>query len=329
MKPISLHGHERSITQIKFNREGDLLFSVAKDNRPTVWYSHNGERLGTYNGHTGAVYTVDVNHDSSLLLTGGADNQLKLWNVCTGEEYFTWQTKTAVRRVGFSLGGTSFMYTTDKMMGHPSSLNIVKLNLAELSKQPTPHVSVCLTSAGDSKITAALWGPLDKTIVTGHENGTLCCWEPKTGELLQSLKPHQGPIVDIQTSSIIDSFFITASKDFCAKLFNSRTLEELKTYKTDKPVNSASISSLKDHVVLCGGQEARDVTTTSTRIGKFDSKFFHLVLMEEIGTVKGHFGPVNSVAFHPSGKMFATGGEDGYVRMNYFDEDYFDFEFEY
>ena len=25
-----MHGHERSITQIKYNREGDLLFSCAK-----------------------------------------------------------------------------------------------------------------------------------------------------------------------------------------------------------------------------------------------------------------------------------------------------------
>ena len=51
MKPISLHGHERSITQIVYNREGDLLFSSAKDQAPNVWYSINGERLGTYDGH--------------------------------------------------------------------------------------------------------------------------------------------------------------------------------------------------------------------------------------------------------------------------------------
>ena len=51
MKPISLHGHERSITQIIYNREGDLLFSSAKDQNPNVWYSINGERLGTYDGH--------------------------------------------------------------------------------------------------------------------------------------------------------------------------------------------------------------------------------------------------------------------------------------
>ena len=47
-----------------------------------------------------------------------------------------------------------------------------------------------------------------------------------------------------------------------------------------------------------------DVTTTSSRIGKFDARFFHMVFEEEIGRVKGHFGPINSVAFHPDGKRF-------------------------
>jgi translation initiation factor 3 subunit I len=50
MKPILLSGHERSLTQIKFNLEGDLLFTVAKDHKPAVYFSHNGERLGTYKG---------------------------------------------------------------------------------------------------------------------------------------------------------------------------------------------------------------------------------------------------------------------------------------
>jgi translation initiation factor 3 subunit I len=55
-------------------------------------------------------------------------------------------------------------------------------------------------------------------------------------------------------------------------------------------------------VVLGGGQEAMDVTTTSTKIGKFDARFYHLVFEEEFGRVKGHFGPINSTAFHPDGK---------------------------
>jgi len=124
-------------------------------------------------------------------------------------------------------------------------------------------------------------------------------------------------------------FLITASKDTTAKLFDADTLECLKTYKTERNVNSAAISPIMDHVVLGGGQEAMDVTTTSTRIGKFDARFFHLVFEEEFARVKGHFGPINSLAFHPDGKAYASGGEDGYVRLHNFDQSYFDFKFDY
>lgn len=52
MKPFPL--------EIKFNAEGDLLFSASKDDTINVWYSHNGERLGTYSGHNGTVWSIDV-----------------------------------------------------------------------------------------------------------------------------------------------------------------------------------------------------------------------------------------------------------------------------
>lgn len=60
MRPILLKGHERPLTFLKYNRDGDLLFSCAKDHTPTVWYASNGERLGTYRGHNGAVWCCDV-----------------------------------------------------------------------------------------------------------------------------------------------------------------------------------------------------------------------------------------------------------------------------
>jgi translation initiation factor 3 subunit I len=69
------------------------------------------------------------------------------------------------------------------------------------------------------------------------------------------------------------------------------------------PVNSYHrLICIAVQVVLGGGQEAMEVTTTTTKAGKFDARFYHLVFEEEIGRVKGHFGPINSLAFHPNGK---------------------------
>jgi translation initiation factor 3 subunit I len=82
-------------------------------------------------------------------------------------------------------------------------------------------------------------------------------------------------------------------------------------------------------IVLGGGQEAIEVTTTSTRQGKFEARFYHVVFEEEFARVKGHFGPINSVAFHPDGRSYSSGAEDGYVRIQSFDESYFKFKFDF
>ncbi|XP_058222210.1 eukaryotic translation initiation factor 3 subunit I-like [Rhododendron vialii] len=62
------------------------------------------------------------------------------------------------------------------------------------------------------------------------------------------------------------------------------------------------MSPLLDHVVLGGGQDAAAVTTTDHRAGKFEAKFYDKLLQEEIGGLKGHFGPINALAFNPDVK---------------------------
>jgi hypothetical protein len=81
-----------------------------------------------------------------------------------------------------------------------------------------------------------------------------------------------------------------------SQLINARDLEVMKTYVADTPLNSASITPKKDFVILGGGQAAMDVTTTSTRQGKFEARFYHKIFEEEIGRVRGHFGPLSMFA---------------------------------
>lgn len=325
MKPILLSGHERSLTQIKFNPEGDLLFTAAKDQKPAVWFSHNGERLGTYNGHNGSVWCVDVRFDSELLLTGSADNSARLWDVQTGQERLQLETKSAVRTCAFSYSGEQFFYSTDRALKQDSQLFVY--NLADVKQSPSAPPCLVIPCV-ESKITSAVWGALDETIITGHENGDLVQWDAKTGKEQQRAKEHTKAINDIQITSD-QTMCITASKDNWAKIFDVDDLHVIKRFQTERPVNSAAISPLKPHVLLGGGQEAMSVTTTAGKVGKFDARFHHLVFEEELGRVKGHFGPINTVAFHPDGKGYASGGEDGYVRIHRFDSSYFTFEFEH
>ncbi|GAB1198971.1 eukaryotic translation initiation factor 3 subunit I [Aspergillus pseudonomiae] len=327
MRPILLSGHERSLNQIKFNRDGDLLFSVAKDKIVCAWWSANGERLGTYNGHQGAIWTVDVSPNTVLLATGSADNTVRLWNVKTGECIKVWDFPTAVKRVEFTPDGSRLLAVTEKRMGFLGTIAVLDINYEDLEAQAEePSLRITCT---ESKATVAGWSYLGKYIIAGHEDGSVSQYDSKTGEQLENVQAHEfdNLISDIQFSPD-RTYFITASKDKSAKLISSRNLAILKTYVADTPLNSAAITPKKEYVILGGGQAAMDVTTTSARQGKFEARFYHKVFEDEIGRVRGHFGPLNTVAVHPAGTSYASGGEDGYVRVHHFDKPYFDFMYE-
>uniref|UniRef100_W5M395 Eukaryotic translation initiation factor 3 subunit I n=1 Tax=Lepisosteus oculatus TaxID=7918 RepID=W5M395_LEPOC len=322
-KPILLQGHERSITQIKYNREGDLLFSVAKDTVVNVWYSVNGERLGTYNGHTGAVWCVDVDWDTKNVLTGSADNSCRLWDCETGKQLAFLKTSSAVRTCGFDFSGNIIMFSTDKQMGYQCYLNFFDLRDPSQIEDNTPYVSV---PCSESKVTSAVWGPLGEFVIAGHENGEINQFSAKSGEVLKNVKEHTKQINDIQTSMDL-TMVITASKDNSAKLFDSTSLDHIKTFKTERPVNSAAISPIMDHVRDLHVKHHLSVPVRFLSLCP-SPRFFHAAFEEEFGRVKGHFGPINCVAFHPDGKSYSSGGEDGYVRIHYFDPQYFEYEFE-
>jgi translation initiation factor 3 subunit I len=327
MRPILLQGHERALTQIRYNKDGDLLFSVAKDHVICAWYSANGERVGTYHGHQGALWTVDVDPTTAILASGGADNALKLWDVRTGKCLKTWEFPTAVKRVEFSEDGSQILAVTEKRMGYLGTIVVfdVKIDVdAEQTDEPLLRIQ-----CEDSKPTVAGWSYLSKYIIAGHEDGSVSQYDAKTGEQLLNVQAHEEDlqVTDLQWSPD-RTYFITSSKDKTAKILSASNLRVLKSFTTDTPLNTAALTAKKDFAILGGGQAAMDVTTTSSRQGKFEARFYHKIFEDEIGRVKGHFGPLNTIAAHPLGVGYASGGEDGYVRVHHFDKPYFDFKYE-
>ncbi|KAB1206066.1 Eukaryotic translation initiation factor 3 subunit I [Morella rubra] len=345
MRPILMKGHERPLTFLKYNRDGDLLFSCAKDHTPTVWFADNGERLGTYRGHNGAVWCCDVSSkflpsifsvihfsysfigpssflilnsvhffllmwcfwnvgDSMILITGSADQSAKLWNVQTGEQLYSFNFGSPARAVELSVGDKLVVITTDPFMDSPSAIHV-----KEVARDPSDQSgeSVLTIKGPQGRINRAVWGPLNKTIISAGEDAVVRIWDSETGKLLKESDKDSGhkKTITSLSKSADGSHFLTGSLDKSAKLWDIRMLTLIKTYVTERPVNAVAMSPLLDHVVLGGGQDASLVTTTDHRAGKFEAKFYDKILQEEIGGVKGHFGPINSLAFNPDGKRLA------------------------
>lgn len=128
---------------------------------------------------------------------------------------------------------------------------------------------------------------------------------------------------------------ITCSKDGYAKLINPRTLEVVRNLSYGKPCRGAAINPLFDatenqkfHVLLVGGQDARDVTNTKDSEGGFQIKLMNIIYNTQLAEILGHFGTVHTVAFSPDGVNFLSGSEDGYVHIRKMLPEYFTKKFE-
>lgn len=319
MRPLLLKGHERPLTRAKFNREGDLLFTTAMDKAPTCWRASNGERIGTYVGHNGAVRDIDITYNTERVITGSADNSAILWTAEGGRQLFRWTFKSPVRSVAFSPADDYIAIAPSKLMGQASNVYIYRHDKNSEGQSEEP---VAVLEGHDGTIVRILWYATGEYMVTAAADGTIRKWDMQTMTEIDSVDAHTDDITDCQFGPD-QTLLVTSSRDQTAKLWSYHDLSHLKTFQTDHLVNSAAISPIFSHVLLGGGQDASKVTTTTDRQGKFEGKIFHMVYEEELGRVKGHFGPINTIAFSPDGRQYVSGGEDGFVRLHDFDDDYF------
>lgn len=290
-----MQGHERPITVIQYNYDGDLLFTASKDLVPSVWWTENGERLGTYEGHKGAIWDLDCDRQSTRLLTASADATCKLWAVQNGECLHTYVHRGPVRGVSWATGSKMFATISDPFVEHNAKIMVFDAPSDGSPYPEGPRLEIDIPKVGTKRVnpTNIQWTAFNEALLVAYDNGMIKLYDPSNGDLVDEIMAHEKKINRLQFNRE-KTLFITSSADFTSKLYDAVDLKALKEYKTDRPVNDAVISEHKDHILLGGGQEAMSVTTTSGKVGKFETRFFHLVYEEEFGCVKGHFGPINA-----------------------------------
>lgn len=329
MRPHVLNIHDRPITLVKFNFDGDFFVTSAKDGECCLIRADTCERVGIYNipGDRSAVYAVDITMDSKYVVTAKSDGKMVFYTF-EGEKVNAVQHGGVLKFVEFNQkpGEQNLVVTcNDKMK---SSTDPVANRIMVWQFQPLKKM---LTIAADLPMAASKvkWGPYDESLVSIFEEGTIIIWDSKDGRQLHKIDAHRGPVTSINFTED-RMLMISCGKDQTAKLWAMDEYECIQTYETDRPLNDAVISPLykaeenpKYHILMGGGQDAKDVTTTASSSGKFETLLWHMVFCEEIGSIKGGFGPINTMAWRRDGKGFVTGGEDGYVRVHMLDKDYF------
>lgn len=340
MKVYPVQMHERPLTLVKFNQDGDFLITCAKDGEVVLLRTENCELIGTFNPQgdkPGAVYAVDITKDSKHVVVSGADGRLVFFKF-NGEQIAILNHGGILKYVEFNQrpGAQNMVCTcNDKFKSQtegsiPNRIMIWQWQGA--AGQPKLNKLLSIDEGLPMKATKAKWGPYDESLIAIFEEGTVISWDAEHGRQLWLLSAHVSPVTGLNFDRD-RMLMITCSKDTTAKLWalDQDEPELVKQYRTDRPLNDAAIYPLvgtetedtKYHVLLGGGQDAKDVTTTAASSGKFEAVIWHMIYEEEIGSIKGHFSPINSVAWFPDGRGFVTGAEEGIVRVVHLDNDYF------
>ena len=68
MNVYALRGHERPVRMVKFNSDGDLLFTCSDDGYVVVWRVATSEMIGRIKCNS-AIKCIDISNDSKYLMT--------------------------------------------------------------------------------------------------------------------------------------------------------------------------------------------------------------------------------------------------------------------
>jgi len=75
----TLHGHEDSVTDLRFVRRTHNFFTTSKDGTVRYWDADRFEMILVLNGHFAEVSCLSISRTGAFVMTGGLDRQVRVW----------------------------------------------------------------------------------------------------------------------------------------------------------------------------------------------------------------------------------------------------------
>ncbi|KAH6801376.1 Transducin/WD40 repeat-like superfamily protein [Perilla frutescens var. hirtella] len=283
--PLVCHGHSRPVVDLFYSPitpDGFFLVSASKDSSPLLRNGETGDWIGTFMGHKGAVWSCCLDKHALRVATASADFSAKLWDALTGDVLHSFEHKHIVRACAFS-EDTNLLLTG----GMEKVLRIFDLN------HPDAPPREIEKSPGSVRTLA--WLHSDQTILGScTDMGGV-----RTGTIVRTLET-KSSVTSAEVSQ--DGRYITTADGSTVKFWDANHFGLVKSYDMPCIVESASLEPKFGNKFIAGGEDMW--------VHLFD---FHTGA--EIGCNKGHHGPVHCVRFSPGGESYASGSEDGTIRI--------------
>jgi serine-threonine kinase receptor-associated protein len=259
--------------------------SASKDGKPMLRQGDTGDWIGTFEGHKGAVWGVALNNDATKAATGAADFSAKIWDALSGTEVLTLPHSHIVRSVDFS-GDDKYLLTSG---------NEKLLKIFDLEK---PETVLDTIKGHTAAVRHALFVNNDKWLISASDDRTVRIWDRVSGNEIKQLD-----FASIPSSIEVarDGTILSVCSGLSTSFWDVQRMDKIKEFDNPTQVLSATLHPDKP-VFVCGGDD-------------FKMYKYNFDDGTELESFKGHFGPVHSVRFSPDGELYASGSEDGTLRL--------------
>lgn len=245
-----------------------------------------GDWIGTFIGHKGATWSAKLSSDSEKAVTGSADFSAKVWDTFTGQAVHSFTHNHIVRSVAFD--STASRICTG---GQEKKVKIFDLRTAETVHEFLGH---------EGNIRSVVWEAKDNIIISAGEDKKVRFWDVRTHKELNSWSPSAAE--DSITSLEQSQGFLTITAGKTVYFMDPDTHEIVKKVETAYDVSSVSLNPSKTNFVTGGSKELW------VRVYDFETG-------KELEVYKGHHGPIHTVSYSTDGGLYATGSEDGTIRL--------------
>ncbi|CAF0822412.1 unnamed protein product [Rotaria sordida] len=256
------------------------------DGIPMLREGDTGDWIGSFIGHKGAVWGATITGNAELAATAGSDFTAKLWDASTGAELQTFEHKHIVRSVDFSSINKEWLLTG-------SNEKLIKIYDVTA---PTEPVKVFNGHTGAVKKAIFMDA---KRICTASDDKTIKIFDIDSGNCISTIDfPSPPNSIEISRDGQA-SLLITHGKK--VEIYDGNNLNKLQSFEMPCEMNTASFHPTAREFV-CGGLDFR--------IYKYN---FETGI--ELESYKGHFGPIHCMSYSPDGQIYASGSEDGTLRL--------------